>query len=164
MESCAECDERVSGVSLFVCSYCGRVVCPTHHVPESHRCEAADAAEAPRMIRKHVELGITATRGSSSTGPEPEEPAPSPAEVLRPEAYPAARRTEPVAGSERSPGGKRHRHWTPDSTSPDVHSDGSVAGTTETMVEKADNKSSRWVQVAATEVSVALLILVLYLF
>jgi hypothetical protein len=51
--------------------------------------------------------------------------------VLRPESYPAKRRTEPMPESERSPGGKRHRDWTPDSKSPDVLPDGSLARNTE---------------------------------
>lgn len=128
MTTCAVCDSAVSGVSHYVCSYCGVVTCPQHHVPEAHDCTEQTAASAPGMTQKHIDLGVERTRRTP-----PQDPVPSNTEASAagdrpmPEGYPARRRTEPVTDRDDSPAGKRHRDWMPDSKSPDVNPDGSLA-------------------------------------
>jgi len=116
------------------------------------------------MIRKHVELGIEAGQGSPSKSPEAEDSTPSSAGIPTPEGYPARRYTEPVAESDRAPGGKWHRDWTPDSKSPDVRPDGSLARPAEPTAERKDDEGRRWAQLGVVVAVAALLILVLYLF
>jgi hypothetical protein len=127
MKSCVECGDSISGVSRFTCSYCGATTCPTHHVPESHDCPELHAASPPPLIRKHVDLGITSDPSAAKTM-STDDSRPETRAILRPESYPAKRRTEPMPESEQSPGGKQHRDWTPESKSPDVNTDGSIAG------------------------------------
>jgi hypothetical protein len=80
------------------------------------------------MTQKHIELGVERERRTP-----PQDPVPSNTEATNaddrptPEGYPARRRTEPVTGRDDSPAGKRHRDWMPDSKSPDVNPDGSLA-------------------------------------
>lgn len=127
MDSCIKCGDSITGVSRFTCSYCGATTCPTHHVPESHDCPEVDAASPPPLIRKHVDLGVSSDPSAAKTMSTDDSRSETHA-ILRPESYPAKRRTEPMSETEQSPGGKQHRDWTPESKSPDVAPDGSIAG------------------------------------
>jgi hypothetical protein len=163
MASCAECSTDISGVSHFVCAYCGAAVCPDHHLPESHDCDNQAAATAPTPTRKHVELGIHSSTTRATPPATREDRQPSPAETIRPEAYPARRYTDPVPGDDQAPAGKRHREWTPDSKSPDLRPDGSLAGDAETQPASA-TAGLNYARIAGLTIAVVLVFLILYIF
>lgn len=121
MHTCDSCDRDVD--MPFTCSYCDDHFCARHRIPETHGCRFANFLSAPwtSKLDEDTKYGSTAhrtARGSSSRGQSSNRSRSGTSQSLKTK---RRAKTEPE-----SPSAARYE---PETSSPDVDPDGSIART-----------------------------------
>lgn len=119
MPTCEECGDELGWP--FTCTYCERPFCSQHRVPESHHCVFAGSVKRPWKHKLDEDTKFAPTVNRRATGKKPTNAKRK--KNRQTKAIQKRKERRSKSGS----AGKRHRRWQPDSKSPDVEADGSIA-------------------------------------
>ena len=63
MAKCHDCGKEIIGLGGFECSYCRKIFCPEHRLPESHACEMDSKKKSAKVKTRRLDQKPNRGRG-----------------------------------------------------------------------------------------------------